>query len=58
MDPCLFEILGPARQTLNRVTAFVLLALACNSPEQIDHVEFDRRMTQQMGEIPESPCIL
>ena len=48
MDSRLFEIPSPPRQTLHRPTAFNLLALACNSPEQSEHVEFDRWMTQQM----------
>jgi len=43
---------------MHRLTAFVLLPLVCNSPEQIEHVEFDRGMTQQMSEVPESPGVL
>jgi hypothetical protein len=57
MDSCPFEILSPPRQALHRLTGFILFALACNSPEQIEHVEFDRWMTQQMSEVPESPGV-
>ena len=38
--------------------AFVVLALARNPAEQIEHVEFDRRMTQQMGDVAESLGVL
>src|SRR5690349_20639615 len=55
LDPCRFEILATPRQSLDRLTAFVLFALACNSTEQIENVEFCVRMTQQMSDIPESP---
>jgi hypothetical protein len=57
MDPGLFEILIPPRQALHRLTGFILFVLACNSPDQIEHVEFGRRMTQQMSEVPESPGV-
>ena len=58
MDPSLFEILVPARQAVRGLTGFIILALACNSSSQIEHVEFDRGMTQQMGEVPESLSVL
>src|SRR5580704_10494476 len=32
--------------------------MACNPAEQIEHVEFDRRMTQQMDDVTESLCVL
>jgi hypothetical protein len=38
--------------------AVVVLALARNSTEQIEYVEFNRRMTQQMGKVAESLRIL
>jgi hypothetical protein len=53
MDPRLFEILRPVRQAARGLTGFVIIALACDSTCQIKHMEFDRRMTQQMGEVPE-----
>ena len=31
----------------------VVVALACDSSRQIEHMEFDRGMTQQVGEVPE-----
>ena len=58
MDPCLFEILIPARQALLGLTGFVIIALACDSSCQIEHVEFDPGMTQQMGEVPEPFSVL
>ena len=58
MDSCLLEFLLAPRQAMHRVTCFVLLALACNSPDQIKHMEFGRGMTQQMSEVPESLCVL
>jgi hypothetical protein len=58
MHPGLFELLSPPRQALPRPTGFILLALARSFPEQIEHVEFDRWMAQQMGEIHESSGVL
>ncbi len=58
MDAFLFEILITARQALRRPTGFVILALISNSTRQIEHVEFRRRMTQQMNEIAESLGVL
>src|SRR5712692_7124353 len=58
MDARLFEILFSARQAVHRLTGFVFLTLAGHSPHQIEHVEFGRRMTQQMGEVPESLRVL
>ncbi len=60
MDSCLFEILVTPRQSVRRLrrpAGFMLVALACNSAEQIEHVEFDRGMTQEMGKVPESPRV-
>jgi hypothetical protein len=54
----LFEILSPARQAVCGLTGFVVIALACDSTGQIEHVEFDRRVAQQMGEVPESLGVL
>jgi hypothetical protein len=53
VDPRLFEILSPARQAVCGLTGFVIIALACDSTRQIEHVEFHRGMTQQMGKVPE-----
>src|SRR5712671_4163840 len=47
----LFEFFLPARQT--RFAGFVIFVLACNSTDQVEHMEFDPRMTQQMGEVSE-----
>ncbi|MGB6562675.1 MAG: hypothetical protein WBE69_08735 [Candidatus Binataceae bacterium] len=58
MDPSLFQVLFPARQAVHQLIGFIVLALACNSPCQIQHVEFDRRVTQEMGEVPESLSVL
>jgi len=58
MNPRLFEILIGSRQALHRLTGFVFLALVCNSSVQIKHVEFPARMSQQMSDVPESPCVL
>src|SRR6267378_3781898 len=58
MDPCLLELFVAPRQAVRRPTCFVLLALACHSPHQIEHMEFDRGMTQQMSEVAESPGVL
>jgi hypothetical protein len=41
MDPRFFEILGSARQTLLGLTVRVIVALACDSSRQIEHMEFD-----------------
>ena len=38
--------------------AFVVLALARNPPEQIEHVELDGRMTQQMDDVAETLGVL
>ena len=57
MDPGPFEILGVPRQTLHRMTAIVLVALACNRSRQIEHMEFGGGMAQQMREVPESPRV-
>src|SRR5580704_5882165 len=38
--------------------AFVVVALARNPAEQIEHVELDRRMTQQMDDVAETLGIL
>jgi hypothetical protein len=58
MAPCLFEILFTPRQAWHWVAGFVLLALACHSAHQIEHVELDPRMTQQMDEVPDSLSVL
>jgi hypothetical protein len=52
VDPRLFEILRPARQAECRQTGFITIALACDSTRQIEHVEFGRRVAQQMSEVP------
>src|SRR5438552_5393922 len=57
MYPCLFELFGSPRQALCRLTDFVL-ALACDSSRQIEHVEFNAGMTQQMGEVSEPLGVL
>ena len=38
--------------------AFVVLALARNPPEQIEHVELDGRMTQQMDDVAKTLGVL
>jgi hypothetical protein len=38
---------------LRGLTGFVVIAMARNSAFQIKHMEFDRGMPQQMGEVPE-----
>ncbi len=58
MDAGLFEILLSARQAVRRSDGFVIVVLACNSADQIEHVEFGRGMTQQMGEVAESLGVL
>ena len=58
VDPRLFEILSPVRQAVRGLTGFVILALACDSTRQIEHVKFGRGMTQQMSEVPESFRVL
>ena len=58
MDPSLFEILIPARQTMRGLTGFVIIVLACDSSRQIEHVKFGRGMTQQMGEVAEPLSVL
>ena len=57
MDSGLFEILFPVRQIMRRLTGFVF-ALPGDSTRQIEHMEFDRGMTQQMREVPESLGVL
>jgi hypothetical protein len=42
VDPRLLEILRPARQAVCELTGFVVIALACDSTGQIEHVEFGR----------------
>ena len=37
---------------------FVLVALARDSSRQIEHVEFGRRMTDQVGDVTESLAVL
>jgi hypothetical protein len=46
MDPRLFESLIPARQALLGTTGFVIIALACDSSRQIEHVKFGPGMAQ------------
>jgi hypothetical protein len=58
MDSRLFEILIPARQAACGLTGFVIIALACDSSRQIEHVEFSLWMTQQMGEVSEPLSVL
>ena len=58
MNPGVFEILIIPRQAMNRLPGFVLLALACNSPVQIEYVELCARVTQQMRDVPESSYAL
>ena len=58
MDPSLFEVLFPARQAVHGLIGFIVIALACNSSCQIQHVEFGRGMTQQMGEVAEALSVL
>ena len=58
MDPGLFEILIPARQALRGLTGFFVIALAPDSSRQIEHVEFNPRMTQQMGDVQKSLRVL
>jgi len=58
LDPRLREIFITPRQTLRRLAVFLLVMPACNSSNQIEYVEFDRRMPEQMREIPKSPRIL
>jgi hypothetical protein len=58
MDPRHFEILVPARQAVCGLPDFITIALARDSSSQIEHVEFDRGMTQQMGEVPEALSVL
>jgi hypothetical protein len=58
MDARLFEIHVPARQAVCGLTGFVIIALACDSARQIEHVEFGRGMSQQMGNVPESLGVL
>ena len=58
MNPGVFEILIIPRQAMNRLPSFVLLALACNSPVQIEYVELCARVTQQMRDVPESSYAL
>jgi hypothetical protein len=58
VDPLPFKILSPAGQAMCGLTGFVVIALACDLTGQIEHVEFGRRVTQQMGEVPESLGVL
>ena len=58
MDSRLFEILIPARQAACGLTGFVIIALPRDSSREIEHVKFDPRMTQQMGEVPEAFGVL
>jgi hypothetical protein len=58
MDPCLLEILAPARQAVRGLTHFVVIALARDPTRQIEHVEFDRGMPQKMREVLEPFRIL
>ena len=57
-DPRLFEILIPARQAVCELPGFIIIALARDSSSQIEHVEFGRGMTQQMGEVAEPLSVL
>jgi hypothetical protein len=52
LDSRLFEILSLAGQALGGQTGLVILT-ACKSTRQIEHVEFNPRMTEQMGDIGE-----
>jgi hypothetical protein len=58
MDPCLFEIFIPARQAPLGLPGFVTIARAGDSPRQIEHVEFGRGVTQEMGEVPKPFSVL
>jgi hypothetical protein len=42
MDARLFEVLLAARQTARRLAGLVVVVLAGNSTDQIEHVKFDR----------------
>jgi hypothetical protein len=57
VDAHLFQILIAAWQVGCGRTGFVIVAPACDSARQIEHMEFDRGMTQQMGEVGESPSV-
>ena len=57
MDPRLVEILSATRQALCGFTGFVIVAPACDSTCEIEHMEFDRGVAQQMSEVPESLSI-
>jgi hypothetical protein len=52
-DPRLLETLLPEEQALLGLTSFIIIALACDSTRQIEHVKFDAGMAQQMGDLPE-----
>ena len=43
---------------MRRLIGFVIIALPRDSSREIEHVKFDPRMTQQMGEVPEPLGIL
>src|SRR5260370_16732468 len=58
MNSRLFEVLISARQVKRRLFGCIFLALACNSPVQIEYVELCARMTQQMRDVAESSYIL
>jgi hypothetical protein len=46
------------RQAVRGLTDFVVIAPTRDSTCQIKHMEFDPWMTQQMGEVPDSPGVL
>ena len=58
MDACLFEVVVSARQAARQLFDFVFFVLACNSADQIEHVELNCGMTQKMSEVPESFRVL
>jgi hypothetical protein len=58
LDAGLFEILRPARQAVCGLTGVVVIAMACDSTRQIEHVELGRGVPQQMGKVPESLGVL
>ena len=58
MDACLFEVIVAARHAARQPTGFVIVAIARNSADQIQHVEFDRGMAQQMRQVAEPLGVL
>jgi hypothetical protein len=58
MAPRLFEARIPPRRALLGLTGVVIIALACDSSCQIEHVKFCPGMAQQVGEVPEPFTVL